>query len=180
MRISDWSSDVCSSDLLFLHGHFIIEFDCNWKLAYHNFLEAYHTRTVHANTLSHFIDQRSWQAYLLPNGHARIAVKRNSGDSIYLGDFAPTGAVDEVFRKFSLCQVIFPNSFVALDPSGFALQSFLPAGPGKCRMDVRMVGWEPKDSRPEYWEAIRASMDTIVSRSEEHTSELQSLMRISS
>src|SRR3546814_7559678 len=112
MRISDWSSDVCSSDL-------------------------------------------------------------------YLGDFAPTGAVDEVFRKFSLCQVIFPNSFVALDPSGFALQSFLPAGPGKCRMDVRMVGWEPKDSRPEYWEAIRASMDTIVSedRSEEHTSELQSLMR---
>src|SRR3546814_7695513 len=67
MRISDWSSDVCSSDL--------------------------HTRTVHANTLSHFIDQRSWQAYLLPNGHARIAVKRNSGDSIYLGDFADRKSV---------------------------------------------------------------------------------------
>src|SRR3546814_1933892 len=48
MRISDWSSDVCSSDL----------FDCNWKLAYHNFLEAYHTRTVHANTLSHRSEER--------------------------------------------------------------------------------------------------------------------------
>src|SRR3546814_1286216 len=30
---------------LVLHGHFIIEFDCNWKMAYHNFLQAYHTRT---------------------------------------------------------------------------------------------------------------------------------------
>src|SRR3546814_18500857 len=40
-------------------------------------------------------------------------------------------------------------------------------------MDVRMVGWEPKDSRPEYWEAIRASMDTIVSEDARVLSRIQ-------
>src|SRR3546814_18497178 len=40
-------------------------------------------------------------------------------------------------------------------------------------MDVRMVGWESKDSRPEYWEAIRASMDTIVSEDARVLSRIQ-------
>jgi len=139
-----------------------MEFDCNWKLAYHNFIEAYHTRAVHSKTLSHYIDQRSWQAYLLQNGHARIAVKRSNSDSIYLSDFPPPADIDAIFRKFSLCQVTFPNGFVALDPSGFAFQSFWPIGTNRCRMDIRMVGWEPKGTRPEYWEAIRAAMKTIL------------------
>ncbi len=158
---------------LVLQDHFSMEFDCNWKLAYHNFSEAYHTRAVHSQTLSQFIDQRSWLAHLLQNGHAWIAVNRKSSDSIYVSDAPAPEGIDEIYRAFGLSQVIFPNSFAALDPSGFAFQSFWPVGPGKCRMDVRLVGWEPKSTRPAYWAAMRQTMEKILAEDAQIFTQLQ-------
>ena len=147
---------------LVVQDRYIIPVDCNWKLAYHNFTEAYHTRVVHSETLAQFVDQRSWMAYLLDRGHARIAVNRTHGGSIYLDEFAAHEAIDDIFRSFGVCQTFFPNAFTALDPSGFALQTFWPAGTGKSVMEVRLVGWEPKGQRPEYWAEMRTALDVIL------------------
>src|SRR3546814_15849241 len=76
MRISDWSSDVCSSDLRnpsvsleeFLGGMgdylkgiqykyadnpitIEAQLDCNWKVACDAFSEAYHIPAIHATTI---------------------------------------------------------------------------------------------------------------------------------
>src|SRR3546814_1803161 len=45
---------------LALYDRYSIEMDCNWKLALHNFLEGYHTNTVHPNTLAPFLLPRSF------------------------------------------------------------------------------------------------------------------------
>src|SRR3546814_9686526 len=52
MRISDWSSDVCSSDLgLHLFEQRLLP-GPGWKVTMDGYLEAYHHDSVHANTLS--------------------------------------------------------------------------------------------------------------------------------
>src|SRR3546814_12956530 len=130
MRISDWSSDVCSSDLinldqnarslaetlaplveqtagfpledLALYDRYSIEMDCNWKLALHNFLEGYHTNTVHPNTLAPFLLPRSFTVSLLAQGHARIAVRKSKQASIYSTDDSCSASVSDVFKQYAI------------------------------------------------------------------------------
>src|SRR3546814_10512189 len=104
------------------------------------------------------------------------------------------------------------NNFFALDPNGFAIQSFWPVSETKSILDIYVVGLKSAPSNPEYWVEMRKVMDGIAAedlrlfegiqkgvqsvaapdiimgfqertpywlRSEEQTSELQSLMRIS-
>src|SRR3546814_3431576 len=74
MRISDWSSDVCSSDLApsllehlgdlpqRIHSYGLndliqtrrkeYQVRCNWKVYVENFMDYYHTPTVHRNSLA--------------------------------------------------------------------------------------------------------------------------------
>src|SRR3546814_7353666 len=101
----------------------------------HNFLEGYHTNTVHPNTLAPFLLPRSFTVSLLAQGHARIAVRKSKQASIYSTDDSCSDSVSDVFKQYAISIGCFPNNFFALDPNGFAI------------------------------------------RSEEHTSELQSLMR---
>src|SRR3546814_9493187 len=115
MRISDWSSDVCSSDL------------------------------------------KSKQA------------------SIYSTDDSCSDSVSDVFKQYAISIGCFPNNFFALDPNGFAIQSFWPVSETKSILDIYVVGLKSAPSNPEYWVEMRKVME----RSEEHTSELQSLMRSS-
>src|SRR3546814_4239415 len=98
---------------------------------------------------------------------------------------------------------MFPNSFMAVDPAGFAWQSWWPTGPKSTVMVMTVMGWPDNGERgAEYWENMASQMRAIahedqhlfagmqealdsgflpgvLMRSEEHTSELQSLMRIS-
>src|SRR3546814_4827854 len=91
MRISDWSSDVCSSDL------------------------------------------KSKQA------------------SIYSTDDSCSDSVSDVFKQYAISIGCFPNNFFALDPNGFAIQSFWPVSETKSILDIYVVGLKSAPSNPEYW-----------------------------
>src|SRR3546814_13036319 len=91
MRISDWSSDVCSSDLflagilnaladlpvndLYIYRKINFDVPYNWKLVQENFSEAYHTKFIHPNTLEPLIQTKAWAVHLLANGHSATEVK---------------------------------------------------------------------------------------------------------
>ncbi len=142
----------------------VYEMDCNWKLAYHNFLEVYHVRTVHPQSLTPYLDLPSWVLALLGNGHCRFASRKQKGSSIYQTEVAtPEGDVRELFTEFLVAVSIFPNAFIALDPGGFALQTFWPAGENKSIMDVRLVGWEAGQDDADYWSVLRERVVTILS-----------------
>src|SRR3546814_7225051 len=76
--------------------------DCNWKLALHNFLEGYHTNTVHPNTLAPFLLPRSFTVSLLAQGHARIAVRKSKQASIYSTDDSCSDSVSDVFKQYAI------------------------------------------------------------------------------
>jgi phenylpropionate dioxygenase-like ring-hydroxylating dioxygenase large terminal subunit len=147
---------------LVIQDHFFVEMECNWKIAYHNFIEAYHVAMVHPKSLAPYLDPQSWVASLLENGHARIAVNKPQGDSIYKTDVTATDSIDEVFKRFTITLSIFPNTSITLDPSGFAIQSFWPAAVGKSILEVRLVGWASNPADRDYWSAMRATVEAIL------------------
>src|SRR3546814_6585356 len=74
MRISDWSSDVCSSDLLILHGD---EFDAvvmahRWLALFGDFA---YTTLLRLNVVVAAVRQRLGQPYWSLSKHAKSKVK---------------------------------------------------------------------------------------------------------
>jgi phenylpropionate dioxygenase-like ring-hydroxylating dioxygenase large terminal subunit len=147
---------------LVVHDRYSVEMGCNWKLALHNFVEGYHTTSVHAKTLAPLIIPRSLTVALLNKGHARIAVRKAKGNSIYSNASNDGDPVDEVYRQYSISVASFPNVFCALDPNGFAIQSFWPLSENRSVMDISLVGFGSSPSTPDYWSGMRAIIDTIL------------------
>lgn len=147
---------------LVLHDRYSIEMDCNWKLALHNFLEGYHTTTVHPNTLAPYLLPRSFTVSLLAQGHARIAVRKSKQASIYSADDSSSDSISDVFKQYAISIGCFPNNFFALDPNGFAVQSFWPVSETKSILDIYIVGLKSAPSNPEYWAEMRKVMDGIA------------------
>src|SRR3546814_9625692 len=121
MRISDWSSDVCSSDLVSVQGEVL-------------------------NLLARLQDEIGLSILMVTHN---LNVVRHVADRVaimYLGRFVETGPTEDVFRQ----------------PRHPYTAALLSANP-ESDPDARMA---------------RIELQGDV-RSEEHTSELQSLMRIS-
>lgn len=147
---------------LVIHDRYSIELSCNWKLALHNFLEGYHTTTVHPKTLAPYLIPRSLTVALLNQGHARIAVRKAKGASIYSSEDSSKDPVAEVFKQYTISVACFPNNFFALDPNGFALQSFWPVSENKSILDISLVGLKSTPSSAEYWGEMRRVIDGIL------------------
>src|SRR3546814_2886481 len=136
MRISDWSSDVCSSDLLFyegLHGAFVGD---EVNIASHTDLLIGVTPVINLEwiqKLKRDTDQRGYR----PEEVAGTILRR-------LPDY-----VNFIVPQFSRTDVNFQRVPVVDTSNRFASRE------------------------------IPLSEESLVVRSEEHTSELQSLMRIS-
>src|SRR3546814_16615040 len=93
MRISDWSSDVCSSDLpaagmlepyqlqnMRARWRKWVVFECNWKVAMEAFCETYHVATTHPEFMT-FGQFRGWA--------------RNQGLHSNIGYEAPKGQEED-------------------------------------------------------------------------------------
>src|SRR3546814_4374391 len=160
MRISDWSSDVCSSDLVNLNpdaGPLLDQlgplpdharpyrlkdmrvvrraqsvWDANWKVAVDGFNEAYHVHAIHPEILPIFNDYHA-QFDLYPHGMSRMVTKF-AYESPRLGS-GETGLNDAL------------------------------------KAPMREVGLDPEDFR-----GRMQDVRTAIQRSEEHTTELPSLM----
>ena len=142
----------------------LVEMNCNWKLALHNFLEIYHVATVHAKTLAPYLDSQSFVIALFANGHMRFATRKKKGESIFEAELYKPDDVAEVFGQCTIALPTFPNTFYALDPGGFSLQSFWPDGPDKSIMEVRLMGWDvDSDEDRAHWDGMDGIVRNILS-----------------
>src|SRR3546814_3652343 len=130
MRISDWSSDVCSSDLGFSMEYV------------RKFIHTDEHRQAKARNVSHFWEVKGLSA---------------------LGAVDPTERVKALDQLGVKTQLVFPNTF------GEEMRVDSPEARAGCiRYNDHAIAW----SKATGWRAPAV-------RSEEHTSELQSLMLIS-
>ena len=143
---------------------FTVEMDCNWKIAYHNFLEIYHVNTVHPKTLAPHLDSRSFVIALYDGGHMRFGTRKKGGVSLFEKPSVQPDDIADVFLENTVALPTFPNTFFSLDPVGFNLQCFWPAGPNKSIMEVRQMGWATDDDADrEYWREMRKATEHILS-----------------
>lgn len=139
-----------------------VDLDCNWKTAYDNFLEIYHVNTVHSKSLAPYLDSNTFSISLFANGHARFATRKR-GETIFGTDVTTPDGGASMFRDLTVALPMFPNSFTALDPVGFAFQNWWPTGPNKSVMVLTLMGWK-NDSEEDriFWEGMGAQISAIA------------------
>ncbi|MFC3444362.1 aromatic ring-hydroxylating dioxygenase subunit alpha [Sphingobium rhizovicinum] len=144
--------------------HFFVEMACNWKIAYHNFLEIYHVNTVHPKTLAPHLDSRSFVIALYEGGHMRFGTRKKGGESLFKTPPVKPDDIAPVFLENTVALPTFPNSFFSLDPVGFNLQCFWPMGSDRSVMEVRQMGWATDSEEDKlYWQGMRTATEHILS-----------------
>jgi phenylpropionate dioxygenase-like ring-hydroxylating dioxygenase large terminal subunit len=116
-----------------------IEVDCNWKVAYDNFIEIYHIATVHP-AIMRWLEVKTFSIALLENGHSFLRTERRNGNRIVEDDVQlPDGEFD-IYRSHALNLPIFPNLAGGLDPAGFSWTIFWPDGPDRTIVEIPQFG----------------------------------------
>src|SRR3546814_209207 len=168
MRISDWSSDVCSSDLLAaLNG---------WLRP--KLIVPVHGEIRHMHEQARFAVEQGVPAALvqqngdlcrLAPGPAKIVERVRSGRLVLDGDVILPADGETVVERRKLALNGQMSVAVALKGGRFA------------GSEARYRGVPVDDDRETFLKELNAAAERAATgpRSEEHTSELQSLMRIS-
>jgi len=121
---------------LVVKDRYSIEADCNWKVAFDNFLEIYHVRFCHPQSLAPYLNSQSFVVSLFENGHSRHPVRLHRADSVR------SGGPD--FQRVHHRAANLSQQFLCPGCGGFQLPHFLAHSP-----------WQGADGRHPVRLAIR-------------------------
>jgi choline monooxygenase len=101
---------------------------CNVKVLLDAFLEVYHLKSIHQNTVDRFLDHRGTTITLWPGGHSRMTTPNRRPDWIDPGTngmpIIPT--VTEMPRDNNVSYNIYPNIVMPPSASGLPMLVFWP------------------------------------------------------
>lgn len=113
------------------------EVACNVKVLLDAFLEVYHVKSIHKNTVDRFLDHRGTDIVLWPKGHSlMITPNRRDGwvDPGTLG-MAEFPSVTELPQRFNLSYNLYPNLVTPVAPTGMPFLVFWPVSVNAMRID---------------------------------------------
>lgn len=141
---------------------------CNWKAALDAFLEAYHVKAIHQDTVAKLLDAKGTAIGLYPGGHSRMALPKlfNQSGGTWGTDAEAYDipSVPQVFRVNNVAFGVFPNFVAPFDSAGFPFVLFWPDGKGACECELIFVGAGDPDEtaeNSEYWQTFVANYDRI-------------------
>jgi phenylpropionate dioxygenase-like ring-hydroxylating dioxygenase large terminal subunit len=149
------------------------ELECNWKLTMDAFLEVYHIKGIHPETVAPSLDHTGAVMGLLPNGHTRMTcptrtTQQEGRELRGIGDdnvvYMPTVAAGEIARDYHVSHNVFPNLITPVGETARQFLMFWPLSLTRTRVDVvhfgtdwgdedRPAGWDPL---LEFWEQVMA------------------------
>ncbi len=144
---------------------------CNWKILAEGFLEVYHARTIHPQTVSAQLDGRGAVMTLYPHGHQSMitplqegARTRGRGDR---REVLPAfeGAT-ELFFTTNPAHGIFPHVITPLDARGFPFLVFWPEAIDRTKLDIVWFApdWgEGELPHADVWQRRLAVFDVVMS-----------------
>lgn len=144
--------------------------NCNWKIAVDAFLEAYHLKTIHTDTIHPFVDTRRCVHAVHKNGHSAQytpyqgnVVGTNKDSTFFNTEMLAVPDLPDLYSWSSVSIFAFPNFFIPLDTSGFPVVTYWPLAVGKTRIDVGWYGvnWGSGD-RPGGWDARLETWNRIM------------------
>ena len=152
---------------------------CNWKVLAEGFLEVYHARTIHGQTVAKALDPSGAVMGLHPNGHQSMitplrpeAVSRPDRQGLPVFEGAT-----ELFFTTNPAYGLFPHLITPLDARGFPFLVFWPEAIDRTRLDL--VWFAPdwgEGALPEadLWERRFAAFDVVM---DEDYSNLEPIQR---
>jgi phenylpropionate dioxygenase-like ring-hydroxylating dioxygenase large terminal subunit len=139
---------------------------CNWKVTVDAFLEDYHVKTVHRETLAGMLDVRRSVVELYPGGHTAtfIPYRAAAGERVIWTADLPKMAVHELYDTDLQSFSLFPNLLVGSDDaSGFFIAQWWPLSLSTTRMDVTWYGVDwGEHNRPEGWNVKLFGSDVLM------------------
>lgn len=117
---------------------------CNWKVMAEGFLEVYHAKTIHSQTVANLLRPGGAAISLVPHGHSRMITPLTdtvlaNGRDTHRGLPAVEG-LGELFDTTNPAYSLFPNLISPLDKVGFPILQFWPEAVDRTRLERIWLG----------------------------------------
>jgi phenylpropionate dioxygenase-like ring-hydroxylating dioxygenase large terminal subunit len=124
------------------------EYPANWKLIVDAFLEPYHIRVLHRDTIFPFFTDGITAAERF-GPHISSLVARRAAQELFDAHGAIPETLEDVRRIATPSHVIFPNTVTIFHPDYLSLITLYPTGPETLRWTHRML--IPKEKATSDW-----------------------------
>jgi len=152
------------------------EVDCNVKVLLDAFMEVYHLKSIHQNTVDRFLDHRGMTITLWEKGHSRMITPNRRPDWQDPGTkgMPVIDTVSDIVNANNASYMIYPNFVMPPSNSGIPMLQFWPTGPQSCRV---VSTWIAPDYDPEHphekWEMRAENWERILYEDLQFAPEIQ-------
>jgi phenylpropionate dioxygenase-like ring-hydroxylating dioxygenase large terminal subunit len=139
------------------------DIDCNVKILLDAFLETYHLKSIHPNTVDRFLDAHGTYVKLWDRGHSMMVTPHRRAewsDPGAKGMYAIPGAA-RIFAEQNPSYHVYPNLITPPAPTGIPLITFWPRGSRAMTVDVHWFA--PSESQGhELWPTRISNFERIL------------------
>ena len=116
---------------------------CNVKVLLDAFLEVYHLKSIHQNTVDRFLDYRGTTITLWPRGHSLMVTPNRRADWEDPGvkGMLKVPTASEITAKHNPSYNVWPNLVTPIADSGIPFLLFWPMGPRE--MEIEVIWYAP-------------------------------------
>ena len=149
---------------------------CNVKVLLDAFLETYHLKSIHQQTVDRFLDHLGTTIELWPNGHSRMVTPNRRPDWQDPGvvGLKEIPTVGEITRNNNVSYNVFPNIVCPPAPTGMPFILFWPKTIHT--MTLECVWFSPdwgEGPLPEIWETRIANFERIIEEDTQFAPQIQ-------
>lgn len=150
--------------------------ECNVKVLLDAFLEVYHLKSIHQNTVDRFLDHRGSFMTLWPGGHSRMVTpnRRPGWQDPGTKGLPDIPTVGEIARTANVSINVYPNIVVPPAPTGMPFIVFWPIDIRRMYIEVCWFSPDWGDGpRPEIWETRISNFDRILEEDTQFADSIQ-------
>lgn len=116
---------------------------CNVKVLLDAFLEVYHLKSIHQNTVDRFLDYRGTTIQLWPTGHSLMVTpnRRPDWEDPGVRGLYKVPTASEITAKHNPSFNLYPNLVMPVADSGAPVLLFWPKGPRE--MEIEVIWFAP-------------------------------------
>ncbi len=135
-------SDIQPEQTRFVHKK-SYHVKCNVKVLLDAFLEVYHLKSIHTQTVDRFLDHRGTTIHLWPHGHSIMVTPNRRPDWEDPGarGMLKIPTASEITQKHNPSYLFYPNLVTPIADSGIPFILFWPCGPRE--MEIEVVWFAP-------------------------------------
>lgn len=147
---------------------------CNVKVLLDAFLEVYHLKSIHQNTVDRFLDHRGTAITLWPKGHSRMITPNRRPDWVDPGTrgMPEFPNVTEIPRDNNVSYHFYPNIVMPPASTGMPMLQFWPVTDSTMRIECHWFAREESRGHP-LWESRIANFERILEEDTQFAPQIQ-------